>query len=87
MPSEGDRLRRVIASRHETARPPQRSGSSAGGAVWVNNPTDGTVIRINPKSGRVAATIRASSSGNHLAGAGNSVWVAGSDNAVRRIAA
>jgi YVTN family beta-propeller protein len=46
------------------------------GGVWVANALDGTVSRIDPETGAVAATIPVGSSPSALLAAGGSVWVA-----------
>src|SRR5581483_9582450 len=56
------------------------------GAVWVANADDGTVDRLDPKTGRIVRTIGIGADINDVATGFDSVWVAdGNDGTVTRI--
>src|SRR5205823_2179225 len=62
------------------------------GALWISSSADDSVLRVDPRSGRVTATIRVAAAGGRVAGpygiavGQGSVWVADSlANAVSRI--
>lgn len=62
-----------------------RSGIAAGaGAVWVSYGCRG-VYRINPRSGRVTASLRVPGAGDAIAVAGGLVWVTSYDGDLLRI--
>lgn len=56
------------------------------GAVWVTNPNEGTVTRINPETGTIRQTIRVGGGPSSIAVGAGAVWVAnGLDRTISRI--
>ena len=55
-----------------------------GGAVWISE-TDGTVLRIEPRLGKIAASIHACGNALAVAYGEGAVWVACADNSVVRV--
>ena len=45
------------------------------GSIWVANSGDGTVSRIDPATGRIAATISVGGSPNGIVAADGEIWV------------
>ena len=62
------------ACRGSQSATPRRTCALARGSVWVANSGSGTVSRIDPTSGRVAATIEVPARPNRIATDGRSVW-------------
>jgi branched-chain amino acid transport system substrate-binding protein len=54
------------------------------GAVWAGNP-DGTLSRLDPRTGRIVATITAGTDVKTIAAGDAGVWLVGFDNGVVRI--
>jgi hypothetical protein len=55
-----------------------------GGAVWISE-TDGTLLRIQPRLGRIVASIRACRNALAVAYGEGAVWVACGDDSVVRV--
>jgi virginiamycin B lyase len=78
------------ATNKVVARIPLPYGAAAAasgfGAVWVSNPTDGSVVRVDSAADRVTATIKTRAGSRFLAAGEGAVWVLNqSDGSVSKI--